>query len=97
MQQNKLYVGNLAFSITQSDLEAAFSPYGELEEVRLITDRDTGRSRGFAFVTFATQHAAESALEMNGKPLEGRNLTVNIAKERTGGRSGGGRGGFRGF
>ncbi len=96
MQQNKLYVGNLPFSATQAELEEAFSAYGELEEVRLITDRDTGRSRGFAFVTFATQLAAESALEMNGKPLDGRNLIVNIAKERTGGR-GGGRGGGRRF
>ena len=66
MQQNKLYVGNLAFTATQSDVEAAFSEYGELDEVRLITDRDTGRSRGFAFVTFSTQQNAESALEMNG-------------------------------
>jgi heterogeneous nuclear ribonucleoprotein A1/A3 len=89
MQQNKLYVGNLPFTATQSDVESAFSAYGELDEVRLITDRDTGRSRGFAFVTFSTQHDAESALEMNGKNLDGRNLTVNIAKEKTdGGRRG---------
>jgi heterogeneous nuclear ribonucleoprotein A1/A3 len=89
MQQNKLYVGNLPFTATQSDVEAAFSAYGELDEVRLITDRDTGRSRGFAFVTFSTQQNAESALEMNGKNLDGRNLTVNIAKEKTdGGRRG---------
>ena len=67
MQQNKLYVGNLAFSATQSDVETAFSSYGELDEVRLITDRDTGRSRGFAFVTFSTQHDAESALEISFK------------------------------
>jgi heterogeneous nuclear ribonucleoprotein A1/A3 len=92
MQQNKLYVGNLAFSATQSDVESAFSSYGEIDEVRLITDRDTGRSRGFAFVTFSTQQDAESALEMNGKTLDGRNLIVNIAKEKTGG---GGRGGRR--
>jgi heterogeneous nuclear ribonucleoprotein A1/A3 len=85
MQQNKLYVGNLAFSVSQSDVETTFSAYGELDEVRLITDRDTGRSRGFAFVTFATQQDAESALEMNGKALNGRDLIVNIAKEKTGG------------
>jgi cold-inducible RNA-binding protein len=95
MQQNKLYVGNLSFAATQESVEEIFSPYGELEEVRLIADRDTGRSRGFAFVTFAKQHAAESALELNGKPLDGRNLIVNIAKERTGGRGGSGRGGGR--
>lgn len=87
MQQNKLYVGNLSFSTTQAEIEQAFSGYGEVDEVRLITDRATGRSRGFAFITFATQHAAESALEMDGKPLDGRNLIVNIAKEKTGGRS----------
>lgn len=86
MQQNKLYVGNLSFSTTQTEIEEAFSGYGALDEVRLITDRDTGRSRGFAFVTFATQHAAESALEMNGKSLAGRNLTVNIAKDNPSGR-----------
>ena len=88
MQQNKLYVGNLPFSCTQSDVEAAFSAYGELDEVRLITDRDTGRSRGFAFVTFAAQQDAESALEMNGKNLDGRSLTVSVAKERDDGRRG---------
>ncbi len=85
MQQNKLYVGNLTFTATQSEVEEAFSAYGELDEVRLITDRDTGRSRGFAFVTFSIQQDAESALEMNGKTLGGRNLIVNIAKEKTGG------------
>ena len=92
MQQNKLYVGNLSFTATKSDVESAFSSYGEIDEVRLITDRDTGRSRGFAFVTFSAQQDAESALEMNGKTLDGRNLIVNIAKEKT---SGGGRGGRR--
>ena len=86
MQQNKLYVGNLSFSANQSELEEVFSPYGEIEEVRLITDRDTGQPRGFAFVTFATQRAAESALKLNGQPLGGRSMIVNMAKEKTGGR-----------
>jgi len=93
VQQNKLFVGNLAFSATQADVEALFSGYGDLDEVRLIMDRDTGQSRGFAFVTFAAQQDAESALEMNGKPVNGRNLVVNIAKEKTGGRGGRGGGG----
>ena len=93
MQQNKLFVGNLAFSATQDDIEALFSPYGSLEEVRLVTNRDTGQSRGFAFVTFAAQKDAESALAMNGEPLNGRNMVVNITKEKPGGR--GGRGGGR--
>lgn len=89
MQQNKLYVGNLAFTATQSDVEEAFASYGDIEEVRLVMDRDTGRSRGFAFVTFAVQQDAESALAMNGEPLDGRNLIVNIAKEKTTGGRGG--------
>ena len=89
MPQNKLYVGNLPFSATQSDVEAAFSAYGELDEVRVITDRDTGRSRGFAFVTFANEQDAQSALEMNGQSLDGHSLTVNVARERNdGGRRG---------
>ena len=95
MQQNKLFVGNLAFSATQDDVEGLFSSYGNLDEVRLVMDRDTGQSRGFAFVTFSAQQDAESALVMNGKPLNGRNLIVNIAKEKPGGK-GGGRGGGRG-
>ena len=97
MQQNKLFVGNLAFSATQDDVEALFSPYGSLDEVRLVMDRDTGQSRGFAFVTFSAQQDAESALVMNGKPLNGRNIVVNIAKEKPGGggRGGGSRGGGR--
>jgi heterogeneous nuclear ribonucleoprotein A1/A3 len=95
MQQNKLFVGNLAFSATQSDVEALFSDYGELDEVRLITDRDSGQSRGFAFVTFSAQKDAESALEMNGKLVNGRSLVVNIAKEKAKGRPGRGGGGRR--
>jgi len=95
MQQNKLFVGNLAFSATQADVESLFSEYGELNEVRLITDRDSGQSRGFAFVTFAAQKDAESALEMDGKSINGRNLVVNIAKEKTKGRSSGRGGGGR--
>lgn len=95
MQQNKLFVGNLAFSATQAEVEALFADYGELNEVRLITDRDSGQSRGFAFVTFAAQKDAESALEMDGKTVNGRNLVVNIAKEKTKGRTGRGGGGRR--
>ncbi len=88
MQQNKLFVGNLAFSATQADVEALFSDYGELNEVRLITDRDSGQSRGFAFVTFSAQKDAEAALEMNGRLISGRSLVVNIAKEKSKGRGG---------
>ena len=73
MQQNKLYVGNFPFSVDEAQLRDLFSPYGEITELALITDRETGRSKGFAFITFATQQAAEKALEMDGKDLGGRN------------------------
>jgi RNA recognition motif-containing protein len=99
MQQNKLYVGNFPFSVDEAQLRDLFSPYGEISELAMITDRETGRSKGFAFITFATQQAAEKALELDGKDLGGRNLRVNMAQEREkkgggrGGRGGGGRGG----
>ena len=94
MQQNKLYVGNLPYSVDESYLEQLFSGYGNVDEVALIKDRETGRSKGFAFVTFNNQEAAEKALEQNGKELEGRTLRVNLARERNdrgANRSGGGR------
>ena len=91
MQQNKLYVGNLPYSVDDSQLRDIFSQYGDIDELALIMDRDTGRSKGFAFVTFATQQAAEKALAENGKDMGGRALRVNIAEEkkpRSGGRGG---------
>lgn len=90
MQQNKLYVGNLSYTIDESKLEEVFSAYGEMDEIKLIRDRDTGRSRGFAFITFSTQQAAEKALEQNGKEIEGQAIKVNMAKEKgsRGGRFG---------
>ena len=90
-QQNKLYVGNFPFTMDESQLRGIFSQYGEISELALIMDRDTGRPKGFGFITFATQQAAEKALEQNGKDCGGRPLRVNIAtdKPRTGG--GGGR------
>ncbi len=91
MQQNRLCVGNLAFSATEGDVEALFSPYGSLDEVRLVVNRDTGQSRGLAIVRFSAQKDAESALAMNGRPRNGRNVVVNITKEKPRGR--GGRGG----
>jgi len=92
MQQNKLYVGNFPFSVDESELREMFSNYGEIEELALITDRETGRSKGFAFITFATQQAAEKALEVDGNEVGGRKLRVNMAQERKSG-GGGGRGG----
>lgn len=94
MQQNKLYVGNFPYSVDEEQLRSMFGSYGEITDVALIKDRETGRSKGFAFVTFATQQAAEKALEMNGRDIGGRPLKVNMAMERDSrGGGGGGRGG----
>jgi RNA recognition motif-containing protein len=100
----KLYVGNLSFRTTSEELREAFAAVGTVESASVIEDRDTGRSRGFAFVEMATPEEAAAAIEQfNGKDLGGRNLTVNEAKPRTdrGGRGGGyggggGRGGYGG-
>jgi len=91
--QNQLFVGNLAFSTTKEELEAAFSVYGPVLEVKIPMDRDTGRVRGFAFVTFETQQSAEKALALDGTDLNGRAIRVNVAEaKKSGGTGGGGRG-----
>lgn len=95
MKQNKLYVGNFPYTVDEDQLRELFSPYGEIEDLAVIKDRDTGRPKGFAFVTFASQQAAEKALEQDGKDLGGRPLKVNIATEKPS-RSGGGGGGRSG-
>jgi cold-inducible RNA-binding protein len=94
-----LYVGNLPHSTTESDLRAAFEAHGAVEKVSIVTDRDTGRSRGFAFVEMSNAEEADKAIAaMNGSDLGGRTLTVNEAKPKTdrprggGQRFGGGRG-----
>ncbi|WP_422134059.1 RNA recognition motif domain-containing protein [Endozoicomonas sp. ALD040] len=87
MQQNKLFIGNLPFSSDESDLQQAFEQFGEIDEIRVITDRETGRSRGFAFITFAESDNAQSALTMDGKELNGRPLRVNFATERNAGKT----------
>ena len=79
----KLYVGNLAFQTDKSDLESLFSPFGEVADAHVITDRETGRSRGFAFVEMGSDEAAQKAISsLNGKEHNGRQLTVNVAKPR---------------
>ena len=84
----KLYVGNLAYSVTASDLEKLFEPYGRVESAQVIADRDTGQSKGFAFVTMSTQAEAQKAIGMfNAFTMQERELKVNTAKareERTG-------------
>lgn len=95
----KLYVGNLAFSVDSSGLEQMFAPYGAVESASIVTDRDSGRSRGFGFVEMSSADEAQAAIEaLNGSQQGGRALTVNEAKPREdrggGGGGGGGRGGF---
>ena len=91
---NKLFVGNLSFNTTENDLQDAFSAFGTVTETNLMMDRMTNRPRGFGFVTMSTPEEAQKAIEgMNGKDVDGRALTVNVARpreERTGGGSGGG-------
>lgn len=77
-----VYVGNLPWEITETDLVEAFTPYGPVSSVRLVTDRDTGRSRGFAFVEMSDDAAAKAIEALNGADWGGRALTVNEAKER---------------
>ena len=89
----KIYVGNLSFSTTQDGLESLFSNYGTVSEVAVVTDRDTGRPRGFAFVTMDDAGAAKAIAELNGNEFEGRNLNVNEAKPREARAGGGGGGG----
>jgi RNA recognition motif-containing protein len=91
----KIYVGNLSFDTDEATLRTAFAEHGDVDEVAVITDRDTGRPRGFAFVTMPDDAAARAAMEaLNGKELDGRTLNVNEARARTGaGGGGGGRGG----
>ena len=90
----KLYIGNLAFSITQDKLKEIFSPFGEVSEATLVIDKYSGRSRGFGFVSFSDDAAADKAIaEMNGKDIEGRQIKVSEAKPmepRTERRSSGG-------
>jgi cold-inducible RNA-binding protein len=90
---NKLFVGNLSFNVTENDLQDAFAAHGTVVETNLMMDRTTGRPRGFGFITMSTAEEAQKAIDgLNGKALDGRNLTVNVAKpreERTGGGGGG--------
>jgi RNA recognition motif-containing protein len=95
----KLFVGNLDFKITENDLQDAFAAHGNVIETNLVTDRTTGRPRGFAFVTMGSPEEAQKAIDaLNGKDLGGRTLNVNIARPREersgGGGGGGGRSGY---
>ncbi len=93
----KLYVGNLGYGVSSSDLEALFAAFGTVRSAEVIADRDTGRSKGFAFVEMSTDQEAQAAIQgLNGQERDGRPLTVNEARpreERSGGGGRGGRGG----
>ncbi len=91
-----LFVGNMSFSTTEGDLRSIFEPFGEITRVSVVTDRDTGRARGFAFVEMNNDdEAAKAIAALNGKEVDGRALNVNEARPKTE-RGGGGRGGFGG-
>ena len=80
---NKLFVGNLSFNTTENDLNDAFAAHGTVTETNLMMDRETGRPRGFGFVTMSSAEEANKAIEaLNGKEVDGRALTVNVAKPR---------------
>jgi RNA recognition motif-containing protein len=90
-----IFVGNLDFAATESGIRSLFEPYGTVDQVNLVTDRDTGRSRGFAFVTMNDSTEADRAISaLNGAQLDGRSLNINEARPKSdSGRSGGGGGG----
>jgi RNA recognition motif-containing protein len=96
----KLYVGNLAYSMTDTDLQNLFEQYGAVQSAQVIMDRDTGRSKGFGFVEMGTTEEGQAAIQaLNDQEVNGRKLTVNEARpreERGGGGGGRGRGGFGG-
>ena len=108
---SKLYVGNLSYNTTSSDLEQLFAQHGTVQSAEIISDRDTGRSKGFGFVQMGSDQEAQAAIDaLNGQNVDGRNLTVNVAKPKEdrprgggggggyggGGGGGGGRGGYGG-
>jgi RNA recognition motif-containing protein len=93
----KLYVGNLTFGVTDSELQQMFAAHGTVQSAQVILDRDTGRSKGFGFVEMGSDQEAQAAVAaLNGKDMNGRALTVNEARPKEGGGGGGGRGGHGG-
>jgi RNA recognition motif-containing protein len=97
MMGRKIYVGNLAYGVSSSDLQQMFEEFGSVNSAQVIMDRDTGRSKGFGFVEMGSDQEAQAAIDaLNGKNVDGRNLTVNEAKPREDRGGGGGRGGYGG-
>ena len=98
--ENKLYVGNLPYSMRDDDLQQHFAQFGQVSSAKVMMDRDTGRSKGFGFVEMGSGNEAQAAIRgMNGQSFDGRALVVNEDRpreERSGGFGGGGQGGYRG-
>jgi RNA recognition motif-containing protein len=92
----KLYVGNLPFTATEDSVRALFTPHGTVEKISLISDRDTGRPRGFGFVEMSNADASRAMQALNGQDFDGRALKINEAQDRAGGGGGGNGGGGRG-
>ncbi len=82
MNQKKIYVSSLSYDTKENDLESHFNQFGSINDVKLILDRDTGRSRGFAFIEFNSNSSAEKALKSDGAELMGRNIQVSIARDK---------------
>lgn len=100
MNRNRLFVGNLSYHTEESNLRDTFSEFGEVSSVSIVTDRETGMSRGFGFVEMATEEGAQAAIDgLNGQQVDGRSLNVNVARprEERGGGGGGGRRGGGGY
>ncbi|XP_045811212.1 glycine-rich RNA-binding protein 4, mitochondrial-like [Trifolium pratense] len=97
MSSSKLFIGGLSYGVDDQSLRDAFSTYGDVTEARVITDRDTGRSRGFGFVSYTSEDAATSALAMDGQDLNGRPVRVSYANDRPSAPRGGGGGGYNEF
>ena len=93
----RLYVGNLAYTVTEADLREVFTEAGNVADVKVVLDRESGRPRGFAFVEMSTDDEAAKAMQtLNGREIQGRAISVSEARERSGGGGGGGGGGGRG-
>lgn len=95
--QNKIFIGNLPFNLDENELRSHFEQFGAIESVAIPTDRERGRPRGFAFITFETQQSAQEALSLDGKEIEGRKIAVKMAQDKKSSGGGGARtGGDRG-
>ena len=90
MSQSKIYVGNLSYSTSEDELREFFAQYGNIQDIKLIIDFTTGRSKGFGFITYSSDQDCETALAANGADLDGRKLKVNIAREDARRPAGGG-------